>query len=80
MEITMVQFRGHAYPTREVYLEGWGVCTVSVTELGFSLIGLDGCPYDAEAERVDNGIFYFVTDAEFALADNALAALILENL
>lgn len=36
--------------------------TISVDSLGIALIGSDGMPVNAEAEKIDNSIFFYIPD------------------
>lgn len=70
---TWIEWRGKRYPTREVCIKGWGLRTVAVESLEDALSGDYGGFSDPEAERIDNGIFFYVADGKIGLPADILA-------
>lgn len=75
-----IEYEGREYPVRILDLPRIGLVKVATELLGSRLIGDDGLPVSLEAERVDNGIFYYVSDDLIDKPDVEIAEFILESI
>ena len=75
-----VEYEGMSYPVRILDIPKIGTVKVATELLGSRLIGDDGLPVSLEAERVDNGIFYYVSDDMIDKPDVEIAQAILESI
>lgn len=75
-----IEYKGRKYPVRILDLPRIGLVKVATELLGSRLIGDDGLPVSLEAERVDNGIFYYVSDDMIDKPDVEIAQAILESI
>ena len=66
--LLVVRYNGRIYPVREAVVPGWGERMISVKSLEEVLIPEGKYP-DEKARAVDEGIFYFVPDAEINRED-----------
>ena len=75
-----ITYAGNSYPARTLAIKGYGERTVSTTILQNALLGADGVPVSPEAERIDDEIFFFLTEEEMELPDGELERFILESI
>lgn len=75
-----VEYEGREYPVRILDLPRIGLVKVATELLASRLIGDDGLPVSLEAERVDNGIFYYVSDDLLDKSDEEISKHILESI
>ena len=75
-----VEYEGREYPSRILSVPGIGLVKVSTELLASRLIGDDGLPVSDEAERIDDGIFFYVGDDLISEPDSNIAKHILESL
>jgi len=77
-----VNFEGKSYPVRSVDCgEEWGTQNISVESLQSALHGNDEDETkDPKARAIDEGIFFYVDDAEFALPADELGRRIADSL
>lgn len=70
---TWIEWRGQKFPAREVYVEGYGLRTVSVESLERALADGNGNISDPEAQEVDDRVFFYVDDSKIGLPAAILA-------
>jgi len=75
-----IEYEGRSFPVRILDIPKIGTVKVATELLGSRLIGDDGLPVSLEAERVDNGIFYYVSDDLFNKSDEEISKHILESI
>lgn len=75
-----IEYEGRSFPVRILYIPKIGTVKVATELLGSRLIGDDGLPVSLEAERVDNGIFYYVSDDLIDKSDEEISKHIMESI
>ena len=92
MDSNHIFYNGKAYPTREIYLNGYsksgefwhGEYTISVTSLNQRIEEDLNMPVDSDehtkASWVDNEIFFYVPDNIIGAGDDKLSRYIMDNL
>lgn len=75
-----VEYEGRSYPVRILDIPKIGTVKVATELLGSRIIGDDGLPVSIEAERIDEGIFYYVGDDMIDKPDEEITKHILENI
>ena len=75
-----VEYEGRSYPVRILDIPKIGTVKVATELLGSRLIGDDGLPVSIDAERIDEGIFYYVSDDLFGKSDEEISKHILESI
>jgi hypothetical protein len=79
-EFHNISFKGKTYPARRINLGVYGVVDVSIASLEIALLNEDGSVKDGEAERIDDGIFFYVEDDEITLPLDELKRTITDSL
>ena len=75
-----IEYEGRSFPVRILYIPKIGTVKVATELLGSRIIGDDGLPVSIEAERLDEGIFYYVGDDMIDRPDEEISKHILENI
>jgi len=78
MNTFIITFNGKEYPAREINLPKWGNVVIGTDSLQEELLNCIGELRDEEAERVDDGIFFYVSDEQ--IKDEHLADIVASNL
>jgi len=76
MIIHKIRFQNKKFPLREIEINGIGTVYLSTVSLNENLLDNKGKYVSDEAIKVDEGIFYFVSDEEISLSDKKLKRIV----
>lgn len=80
MELEVVSLLGHNFYMRYLDIPGFGNVTISTHEANDILQNNFGENYSIELEKIDERIFFFVSEEEFYLKEESVVKVIIENL
>lgn len=76
-----IRYRGEIFPTRSLYISGWGNVLISTYELQNQLLVESGDDYkDSTAQLIDEKIFYFVDHMQLLMSEVILCNTIRKEL
>ncbi len=76
-----IEYQNKVFPSRRLYLEGWGNVLISTCELQALLLNDSGDDFkDKFAELVDERIFYFVEFAQIRQSNKRLCGTLQKEL
>lgn len=76
-----IKFSDSVFPYRLINIKGWGKnLMISTLDLQNQLITNHDCYCSEEARKVDEQVFFFVSENEINLPESGLSKIILESL
>jgi hypothetical protein len=79
--LDIIEYRNEVFPSRSLYISGWGNVLISTHELQDQLLDESGENYkDSTAQLIDEKIFYFVKHKQIRMSEEALGKTIREEL
>ena len=69
----IIQYKNMSFPSRKLYVDGWGDVLISTLELQDQLLNESGTDYkDSTAQIIDEKIFYFVEHTQIRIPEEDL--------